>query len=142
VHGSAAAGKPGGGLDEIGAGLFGEQAGDGLLLVGQQHGLDDDLDDRAARVGGGDHAANIALHQVKVAGFERANVNHHVDFGRAVVDGAEGFKHLHVGRGGPEREANDGADLDRRAVEQLRAQFHPAGVDAHRGEVVLARFIA
>ena len=56
----AAAGEPGRGLDEVGAGLHGQLAGADLLVVGQQRRLQDHLAERPAVPAGLDHRADVA----------------------------------------------------------------------------------
>ena len=56
-------------------------------------------------------AADIRLDHFVLAGFERADVEHHVDFGRAVEDGAAGLVGLDVRRGrGEDPPQRRGAD--------------------------------
>ena len=60
VVGGAAGREAGRGLDEVGAGGLGQVAGADLLVVGQVGVLEDDLDDRAGRVGDVDDGAMSA----------------------------------------------------------------------------------
>ena len=52
-------GEAGRRLDEVRAGDLGHVAGPDLLVVGQVGVLEDDLDDRAAGVGGVDNGADV-----------------------------------------------------------------------------------
>src|SRR5574340_208324 len=131
VDGGAAGGEAGGGFDKIGLSLFGDQRGQHFFFVGEQRGLEDDLDQRTALVGGFDHAANVTGDHFQVAGFERADVEHHVDFGGALVQRVLRLEHLHVRGGGAQGEADLRAVLYIRAFQQLSGQRHPGGVDAH-----------
>ncbi len=83
-----------------------------------------------------------ALDQVEVLRLQRADVDDHVDFLRAVGDGALRLEGLDLGAVGPEREADDRADLDVRHPEHLRAERHVGRVDADRGETEAPRFLA
>ena len=75
--------EAGRGLDEVGAGGLGQVAGADLLVVGQVGVLEDDLDDRAGRVGDLDDGRDVGLDVRVAAGLERADLDDHVDLGRA-----------------------------------------------------------
>ena len=68
-----------------------------------------------------------------------ADVDHHVDLGRAVATGELGLVALALGRAAAVREADDGADGDAGAFEQLRGGLHRVRLDAHRRDLVFLR---
>ena len=84
VVGRAARREPGRGLDEVGAGGLGQAAGADLLVVGQVGVLEDDLDDRAGGVGDLDDRGDVGLDVGVAAGLEGADLDDHVELGRAV----------------------------------------------------------
>ena len=57
--------------------------------------------------------------------LERADIDHHVDFGRAVEDRAPRFVLLDVRRGRAERKADDRTDADAAAAQQTRGRTPP-----------------
>ena len=95
-------------LHEIGAGRLGQGARGDLLVVSQQCRLDDHLAEDAALAACFDHGDDIALHRPQVPGLERADVDHHVDLGRAVENRPPRLVVLDVGvvapRGNPTTE--------------------------------------
>ena len=137
--GRTALGEAGRGLDEVGLGLLGEAAGDHLLLVGEEAGLDDDLAEGAgfvARLGdAGDVLANLGLHPA----LERADVDHHVDLASAVPDRPAGLEDLDLRRSGTEREADDRGDADVGVPQVVRGAADPRRVDADGREPEFGR---
>ena len=91
-HGGAARGKAGRSFHVIGAAFLGQQARGDLLFFGQQCRLDNDFDQDGcplgARVADAHHRPNIARHHLIIARLERANVDDHINLGRALVDGS------------------------------------------------------
>ena len=71
-----------------------------------------------------DDRLDVALDGAQVAGLERADVDHHVDLGRAVEDGPPRLVVLDVGGGRAERKADHRADADAAAAQQ-RARRSP-----------------
>lgn len=140
--GRAGLGETGGGLDEVGAGLFRGLAGGDLLLVVQESGFEDDLEDGSPFMASIGDGADIGFDGGEVAGFQGAYIEDHVDFGSSVGDGFGGLGALVPGGGGAERETDDGADFDGRAAEFTGDEGDPVGVDADGGEDVFAGFFA
>ena len=104
-----------------------------LFLVGQQAGLDDDLQELALAVllDGLDLFEQI----VPALILDPADVDDHIDLGRAVLDGSFSLKRLAFGVHSAEGEANDAAD--RHAARHiLDGLLDVAGVDADRRAVV------
>ena len=85
---------------------------------------------------------DVALDHLQVARFQRADVDHHVDFPRAVVDGAARLVPFHVGGRRPEREADDRADTDARPRQQACGSCHPRRIDADGRKLELRRLAA
>ena len=138
-RGRAAGGEAGGRLHEIRAHRLRQRARRDLLVVVQQRDLDDHLADDVGLAAGTDDGGDVALDDLEIAGLERADVDHHVDLGRAVEDRAPGLVVLDVGGGGAQRESDDRADADARAAQQLRRERDPGGIDADGREVELRR---
>ena len=74
----------------------------------------------AAAMAGLGYAANIRLHRVGQAGFQRANIDHHVDFLRAQLDGLLPFRNFHLRKRGAQRKTHYRANLHFAAANQLR----------------------
>ena len=119
--------EPGRRLHIIGAGCLRKRPGRHLLFVGQQRGLDDDLAEHAAVPAGADHGGDISFDDAKVAGLERADIDDHVHFGRAVENHPAGLVLLHVAGRGAERKPDNGAHAADAAPQQSRGQRHPGG---------------
>ena len=92
----------------------------------------------ACRNDGGD----VALDDTQVARLEGADIYHHVDFPRAVVNDPACLVLLHVCRRCAERKPDDRADTGGAAAKQPRAERDPGCVDAHRREAEFTRFPA
>ena len=132
-HGCAAGTKAGAGFDVVGARIDASLAGEHLLLIGQVAAFNNDL---YQRVGSSFHdTANIAFQQGQIAAFQRADVDDHIHFVRAIGDGVPGFEGLDGGGVGSQRKADDRAYIYAAALEQLCRQRYMAGVDAYAGGV-------
>ena len=106
--GSAGGGEAGGGLDIVGAGVGHALAQGDLLLIGQQTGLDDDLQDAA-------HAMFLDLMDLlgdlgPLAFLGPADVDDHIHFVSTVTDGIMGHEALGGGGGIAVGEADNGAN--------------------------------
>ena len=129
----ACGGEAGAGLDVVRACLADDIAHLFLFLVGQQAGLDDDLQHLVAHssLDGGNVIADVVVLLV----LQPADVDDHIDLGRAVLDGSFSLKRLAFGVHSAEGEANDAAD--RHAARHiLDGLLDVAGVDADRRAVV------
>ena len=133
VEGRAAGGKTGGRLDEVSTGLGDDVAHLDLLFLGQQAGLDDDLQHLVAH--GGLDGGNVIAHIVVLLVFQPADVDDHIDLGRAVLNGSFGLKGLTGGVHSAEGEADDAADRHT-ARHVLGGLLDIAGIDADRSAVV------
>jgi uncharacterized repeat protein (TIGR01451 family) len=138
----AAPAEAGAGLDEIRPGHLRHLGSNHLLFVGQLGSLENHLADDIVGVAGCHHRCDVVVQRLQVAALERADVQHHVNFGRAVLDSKLRLVSLHLRRGRAEGEADNGTHRHVAALEQVGAQRHVGAVDADRGEVVLARFPA
>ena len=133
VEGRTAGGEAGRCLDEVGTSLGHDVAHLDLLVVGQQAGLDDDLQHLVAHssLDGGNVIADVVVLLV----LQPADVDDHIDLGRAVLDGSFSLKCLAFGVHSAEGETNDTAD--RHAARHiLDGLLDVAGVDADRRAVV------
>ncbi len=139
LDGCAAGGETGGGLHEVRAALDGEAARADLLLIGEQAALDDDLEVRAAGVGGVCHGGDVGADDVVVTGLELADVDDHVDLARTGGHHVGGLGGLGGGGHGAQREADDGAGHDVGALEGGGDARDPIAVHAYGGGVQLAR---
>ena len=72
-----------------------------------------------------DDGLDVALDDAKIAGLERADVDDHVDFARAVEDRALRLVALDVGGRRAERKSDDRAHPHAAAREQPRARAPP-----------------
>ena len=112
-------------FDEISPSRLRQRAGGDLLVIGEQRRFDDDLAVDAALTARFDDGFDIALHGAQIAGLQRADIDHHVDFGGAVEDRPPGFEVLDVGGRRPERKPDDGTDADAAAPQQARRGRQP-----------------
>ena len=99
VVGRAARREPGRGLDEVAAGSLGEAAGPDLLVVGQVGVLEDDLDDRAGVMGDLDDRGDVGADVGVAPGLQGADLDDHVELGRAVGQRPARLEDLGLGRG-------------------------------------------
>lgn len=134
VEGSARSGETGRGLDELCASLRHDLAHPDLLFLGEEAGLDDDLQD--VPVAGLVDPADLLLHFVVASIFQEANVDDHVDLRGPVRDGVLRLKDLRRGRAVAVREADDGADREL-TIHILCGLLHVGCRDARRRTVVL-----
>ena len=139
VEGCACGGEAGAGLDVVSACLADDVTHPALLVVGQQAGLDDDLQDLIA------HSlldgADVLAHGVVLAVLQAADVDDHIHLGCTVLDGGLGLKGLGSGVHRTQREADHTAHRDA-ACHVLDGLLHIAGVDADRGRVVCNGLVA
>ena len=106
--GCAGLGETGGGLDVIGAGIGNALAKGDLLVIRQQAGLDDDLQELA--LAGSLDGSNFGSDLLPLAFLGPANVDDHVHFIGAVVHSIGGHEAFGSGGGIAVGEADDGAD--------------------------------
>ena len=139
LPGGSAAAEAGGGLDIVRAGLGHHPAHLDLFGVGEQAGLDDDLQEFSLAVGL--YGADLVQHPVIQAVLYPADVDDHVDLGRAVVHGVGGLEALGGGGVVAVGEADDGAHGDF-ARHILRRLLHIGGGDAYAGTAVLHAVVA
>jgi hypothetical protein len=110
--------------------------------VGEEAGFEDDFEFAAGEVSDLGGGADVGFDVAEEAALEGADVDHHVDFGGSVVDGALGLDALGGGGGCAEREAGYGADFDFAAIEGVGGVGDPIRVNADAEELVLARLVA
>ena len=139
LPGGSAAAEAGGGLDIVRAGLRHHPAHLHLFGVGEQAGLDDDLQEPS--LAGVLHGTDLVQHPIVQAVLHPADVDDHVDLGRAVVHGVGGLEALGGGGVVAVGEADDGAHGDL-ARHILRRLLHIGGGDAHAGAAVLHAIVA
>ena len=96
--GRAAGAVAGGGLHVVGPVLAADLAEPDLLLVVQVAVLEDHLDDRAALVGDADDRRDVVGDGLPLAAEDLADVHHHVQLRRPVVQGVHGLGDLDEGR--------------------------------------------
>ena len=87
-------------------------------------------------VAGQHNAFDIAFHHVALAAAQGADIDHHIDFFRAVPERGQGFGYLRSRERCAERKSSDGADLDHGAAQFLRRHFGPEGINANAGKLV------
>ena len=139
VEGGTCGREAGAGLDVVSARLADDVAHLFLLLVGQQTGLDDDLEHLVAHCLF--HGANVLADGVVLLVLQAADVDDHVHLGSAVLNGLLGLERLGLGVHGAQREANDAAHRDA-ASQILHGLFHIAGVDADGSRVIFHGLVA
>ena len=135
----ATAAKAGGGLDILRTGVGHHPAHFDLLGIGEQAGLDDDLQQLSAA--GSLNGLDLLQHLVIQAVLHPADVDDHVNFRGAVFHRVPGLKALGSGGAVPIGETDDGANGDF-ARHILRRLFYIAGRDAYAGAAVLHAVIA
>ena len=81
--------------------LFARQRRANFFLHGQQRSFQNHLADRAAAMRCLDDAADIGFHHVILPRFQRADVQHHVHFLRAQLDGFFRFVNFYLGSVAP-----------------------------------------
>ncbi len=106
-----------------------------LVLV-EEVVFENHLEDRAVGDDGRVDEGDLPLHVGPVAAQGFADVDHHVDFGGAVLGGGGGFEDFDLGGAVAGGEGDDGADLDGGAGEGGDGEGDPVGFDAGGGEVV------
>ena len=110
----ACGGEAGAGLDVVRACLADDIAHLFLFLVGQQAGLDDDLQDLVAhRLL---HGADVLAHGIVLLVLQAADVDNHIHLGGTILNGSLGFKRLAGGIHGTQREAYHAAYRDGAAM--------------------------
>ena len=134
----ACGGEAGAGLDVVRACLADDIAHLFLFLVGQQAGLDDDLQDLVAhRLL---HGADVLAHGIVLLVLQAADVDNHIHLGGTILNGSLGFKRLAGGIHGTQREAYHAAYRDA-ARHILHRLLDVAGVDADGCGVVCNGFV-
>ena len=126
-------GETGAGLDVVRTGLADDIAHLFFLFVGQQAGLNDDLEDLIAH--SLFHRADILADSIVFFVLQAADVDDHVHLGGTVLNGGLRLKCLGLGIHGAQREADDAAHGDA-ACHVLHRLLDVAGVDADRSSVV------
>src|SRR5687768_14415728 len=87
-----------------------------------------------------DDAMNISRNQLEITSLQCANIDDHINLGRAVVNGCLRFKGFYFRCRCPQWKTNYRTDFNLRALQQLRTQTYPSGVHTHRSEIMFARF--
>gem|GEM_PF-4564822 len=131
-------GETGAGLDVVGTGLADDVAHRFLFLIGQQAGLDDDLQDLVAH--SLLHGTDVLADGIVLLILQAADVDDHVHLRSAVFDGSLCLKGLAGGVHGTQREAHHAAHRDA-ACHVLHSLLDVAGVDADGCGVVGNGFV-
>ena len=90
--------EPGGGFDVIRPRCLCQRARGDLLVVGEQRRLDDHLAERPRFAAGNGHRFDIAFDHAQLVGFQRTDVDDHVDLTRTVKNRAPRLIVFRVGR--------------------------------------------
>ena len=138
----AAGAEAGGGFDEVGTAGQAKFAGASLFGIGEQAGFKNDFAECTSGVTDFDDGLDVSKDGGVVAGFERADVDNHVNLAGAIAEGGTRFGGFGFGEVGAEREPDDGADFDRRGAHQCGGKTDVKWVDADGTEVMLHRFLA
>ena len=109
VRRGAALGEARGGLDEVGAGAAWRRRTRRLLLVGEERGLEDHLEQRAGPRAPPRRRCGCRRRRAMSPDLSAPTLMTMSSLSRAVADGAAAFERLDLGRGRPEREADDRA---------------------------------
>ena len=113
-----------------------------LFLSGEVAGLEDRLRDDAPRLAYAHQVRDLAPHHVRTPALQSANVDDHVDFGRALVDRVAGFERFGLHGVLAQRKPDGGSDADPGGGEQSRARFHFGRIDGHHRETVVDGLLA
>ena len=113
-------------------------AGLHLFLIGQQAGLNDDLDGVPGR--SLYHALNIPLHQRPIAGFRGTHMDDHIQLLGAHGGTTGGFGGFLLRGNGAQREPHYAANLYTGPFQQAGGQRNINRIDTHTGKVILRRF--
>ncbi len=113
-----------------------------FLIVVEQRCFENHFADRAAVHCGVDDGSDVAIDDVILAALERADVDDHVDFGRAIANRTARFERFGFAHVRPEWKADYRANFDRGTAEQTRAVPHVVWIDAHGSEAELFCFLA
>ena len=138
MGGRPAGGKAGAGLDKMRPGGLGGLAGLHLFLIGQQAGLNDDLDGVPGR--SLYHALNIPLHQRPIADFRSTHMDDHIQLLGAHGGTAGGFGGFLLRGNGAQGEPHYAANLYTGPFQQAGGQRNINRIDTHTGKVILRRF--
>ena len=135
VGGGSGGGEPCGGFDELGAGVFGDLAEADFVGVAVVAGFEDDLEGDAGDglADGFDVGFDVAP-AVRGGGGE---IDDHVEFGGALVDGDAGLGGVGLGGVGAVGEVDDGGDGDGRVGQEVGGEEDVGGLDADGGDAVL-----
>jgi len=140
-RGSAAA--SGGSFDKIRPGFLGQQAGDGLFSSSVSRTASMMTLTMAPPA-----CATLTTPRMSFAtdsrsrAFSAPMLMTMSDLIGTMAQGILSLEGFHSEAVAPSGKADHRADLHRRALEQLGAQFRPGGVDTHRGKAVLAGFVS
>ena len=130
-----------GGLDEVGFGSEAQFAAQNLFFKSEERSFKDHFNSRSGRVRHFNYGSDIVLHSLAIAGLERAEVQHHIEFLRAETDCLFSLKTLYRCVIGAKGKADGGGDLHRRSAQARRGQAYPIGADADGGKVEKESFI-
>ena len=131
--------EPGRGLDVVGAGALDRLAAADDLVLGQVRVLEDDLDDRPRGMGDVGHRPDVGLDALVLARAQPADVDDHVELGRAVADRPDGLEDLGLGPVRSVREADHGPDDDVGPGQELATERDVGRSAAHRRDLVPRR---
>jgi hypothetical protein len=138
----AAGGEAGGGLEEVGTGLYGDLGAAKFFFDGEQAGFKDDFKDCAVMVGYGGGCLDGVVYRMVIAALELADGDHHIEF----ADAEAGEGGCLLAKCGDQRSAEGKtdhyADGNAGAGEKLNGGGGPDGIDHGAGETVADGFIA
>ena len=137
VHIGSPRREAGRGLYERGAGALAQLAGLHLLLIREQAGLDDYLHDRRLR--SLYDRADVLLNIKVVALLQGADIDDHIDLGRAVLDRAACLLRLGCSGHRPQREPDNTAGLHAGSFQLAGDKLCVAAVYAYRRKSILSR---
>ena len=141
INRCTAGAEAGGGFDEVGTAGNAEFTGASLFGISEQAGFEDDFAEGVCRVADFDDRLDVGEDGGVIAGFERADVEDHVNFAGAIANGGAGFGGFGFSEVGTEWEADDGANFDRRGLQECGGKTDVKWVDADGMEVMVRGFL-
>ena len=135
-------GEAGGGLHEIRARIDRDRTGVPFLIVRQQSGFEDDLEQCIVFVTRFRQQANLFVNRVSIPSAKSADVDHHVDLRRAGMNGVARLIGFHQFGSRAQGKSGDGADFYLRRLQLRRGEADPVRIDTNAEEAVLHRLLA
>ena len=113
INSRAAGAEASGGFDKVSTAGNAKFAGECFLGVGEQASFEDDFADGVCGVTDLGDGLDVGKHGGGVTGFQRADVEDHVNLAGAIANGGVCFGNFGFSEIGTEWKTNDGADFDR-----------------------------